>query len=87
MNQKLIPVALLLLAGCSETQETSQPQDAQEQQQSQEMQASQAVSQPEVAAEPGLAEQELIQQDPGQAYLYINAQKSWREGNAVRTAV
>lgn len=75
MYQKLIPIALLLLAGCSETQETSQPQDAQEQQQSQEMQASQAVSQPEVAAEPGLAEQELTQQDPGQAYLYINAQK------------
>jgi len=86
MNQKLIPVALLLLAGCSETQETSQPE-----QQSQEMQASQSVSQPEVAAEAILAEQELIQQeliqqeliqqeliqhDPGQAYLYINAQKS-----------
>ncbi|MBT3834217.1 MAG: FKBP-type peptidyl-prolyl cis-trans isomerase [Gammaproteobacteria bacterium] len=86
MNQKLIPVALLLLAGCSETQETSQPEVAQEQQQSQEMQASQSVSQPEVAAEAILAEQELIQQeliqqeliqhDPGQAYLYINAQKS-----------
>jgi FKBP-type peptidyl-prolyl cis-trans isomerase FklB len=76
MNQKLIPVALLLLAGCSETQETSQPEVAQEQQQSQEMLASQTVSQPEVAAEPILAEQELIQQDPGQAYLYINAQKS-----------
>lgn len=80
MYQKLMPVALLLLAGCSETQETSQPQVAQEQQQAQEMQASQTVSQPEVAAEPGLAEQELtqqelIQQDPGQAYLYINAQK------------
>jgi len=85
MNQKLIPVALLLLAGCSETQETSQPEVAQEQQQSQEMQASQSVSQPEVAAEAILAEQELIQQeliqqeliqhDPGQAYLYINAQK------------
>jgi len=80
MYQKLLPVALLLLAGCSETQETSQPQVSQEQQQSQEMQASQAVSQPEVAAEPGLAEQELTQQeliplDPGQAYLYINAQK------------
>jgi len=75
-----------LLAGCSETQETSQPEVAQEQQQSQEMQASQSVSQPEVAAEAILAEQELIQQeliqqeliqhDPGQAYLYINAQKS-----------
>ena len=91
MNQKLIPVALLLLAGCSETQETSQPEVAQEQQQSQEMQAPQSVSQPEVAAEAILAEQELIQQeliqqeliqqeliqhDPGQAYLYINAQKS-----------
>ncbi|MFP6801853.1 MAG: FKBP-type peptidyl-prolyl cis-trans isomerase [Pseudomonadales bacterium] len=85
MYQKLIPVALLLLAGCSETQETSQPQVAQEQPQSQQMQASQTVSQPEVAAEPGLAEQELTQQeltqtelvqhDPGQAYLYINAQK------------
>jgi len=80
MYQKLLPVALLLLAGCSETQETSQPQVSQEQQQWQEMQASQAVSQPEVAAEPGLAEQELTQQeliplDPGQAYLYINAQK------------
>lgn len=80
MYQKLMPVALLLLAGCSETQETSQPQVAQEQQQAQEMRASQTVSQPEVAAEPGLAEQELtqqelIQQDPGQAYLYINAQK------------
>ena len=72
MYQKLLPVALLLLAGCSETQETSQPQVSQEQQQSQEMQASQTVSQPEVAAEPGHAEQELIQQelthqDPGQA--------------------
>jgi FKBP-type peptidyl-prolyl cis-trans isomerase len=85
MYQKLIPVALLLLAGCSETQETSQPQVAQEQPQSQQMQASQTVSQPEVAAEPGLAEQELTQQeltqtelvqhDHGQAYLYINAQK------------
>ena len=86
MYQKLMPAALLLLAGCSETQETSQPEVAQEQQQSQEMQASQSVSQPEVAAEAILAEQELIQQeliqqeliqhDPGQAYLYINAQKS-----------
>lgn len=80
MYQKLIPIALLLLAGCSETQETSQPQVAQEQQQSQEIQTSQTVSQPELAAEPGLAEQELTQQeliqhDPGQAYLYINAQK------------
>ena len=80
MFQKLIPPALLLLAGCSEPQETSQPQVAQEQQPSLEMQASQAVSQPEVAAVPGLAEQEFIEQehiqrDPGQAYLYINAQK------------
>ena len=90
MFQKLIPVALFLLAGCSEPQETSQPQVAQEQQPSQEMQASQAISQPEVASEPGLAEQEfieqaltqqelnqqeLIQKDPGQAFLYINAQK------------
>ena len=65
MNQKLIPVALLLLAGCSETQETSQPEVAQEQQQSQEMQASQTVSQPEVAAEPILAEQELISTGSG----------------------
>ena len=79
MHQKLIPAALLLLAGCSEPQEASQPQVAQEQQPSLEMQASQAVSQPEVAAESGLAEQEFIEQelsqdDPGQAYLYINAQ-------------
>jgi FKBP-type peptidyl-prolyl cis-trans isomerase FklB len=62
MFRKLIPIALLLLAGCSETEETPQPQAAQEQQ-SQEMQAPQEVSQPQVAAE------------PGQAYLYINAQK------------
>lgn len=80
MYQKLMPAALLLLAGCSETQETSQSQVVQGQQPSQEIQASQTVSQPEVAAEPGHAEQELIQQelthqDPGQAYLYINAQK------------
>ena len=80
MYQKLMPAALLLLAGCSETQETSQSQVVQEQQPSQEIQASQTVSQPEVAAEPGHAEQELIHQelthqDPGQAYLYINAQK------------
>ena len=80
MHQKLIPAALLLLAGCSEPQEASQPQVAQEQQPSLEIQASQAVSQPEVAAESGLAEQEFIEQelsqdDPGQAYLYINAQK------------
>ena len=80
MYQKLMPAALLLLAGCSETQETSQSQVVQEQQPSQEIQASQTVSQPEVAAEPGHAEQELIQQelthqDPGQAYLYINAHK------------
>ena len=79
MYQKLIPAALLLLAGCSEPQEASQPQVAQEQQPSLEMQASQAVSQPEVAAESGLAEQEFVEQeriqdDPGQAYLYINAQ-------------
>jgi FKBP-type peptidyl-prolyl cis-trans isomerase FklB len=84
MYQKLIPVALLLLAGCTETQETSQPQvsQEQEQQQSQEMQASQTVSQPEPVfaeqelAEQELSQQELIPQDPGQAYLYINAQKS-----------
>ena len=79
MYQKLIPAALLLLAGCSEPQEASQPQVAHEQQPSLEMQASQAVSQPEVAAESGLAEQEFVEQeriqdDPGRAYLYINAQ-------------
>ena len=79
MYQKLIPAALLLLAGCSEPQEASQPQVAQEQQPSLEIQASQAVSQPEVAAESGMAEQEFVEQeriqdDPGRAYLYINAQ-------------
>jgi FKBP-type peptidyl-prolyl cis-trans isomerase FklB len=63
MFRKLIPMAMLLLAGCSESLETPQPQAAQEQQQALEKQVTQEVSQPEVAA------------DPGQAYLYINAQK------------
>jgi FKBP-type peptidyl-prolyl cis-trans isomerase FklB len=71
MFQKLIPIALLLLAGCSDTQETPPPQ---------EKQVSQAVSQPEAVVDPDLAEQDLSNQDlsnqdPGQAYLYINAQK------------
>ena len=76
MFRKLIPVALLLLAGCSETEETSQSQVAQEPL-SQEMQAD---GQQEAAAALGLSEQELSTQelsikDPGQAYLYINSQK------------
>jgi len=76
MFQKRIPVALLLLAGCSEIQETTQRQAAQEQPQSQEMLSHQTVSPSEGVAKPDLAVQELIQKDPGQAYLYINAQKT-----------
>ncbi len=74
MYQKLIPVALLLLSGCSETQEEAQLQAAQEQQ-SQEIQAGQPVSETGVAAESNLIEQGASEQDPGQAYLFINAQK------------
>jgi FKBP-type peptidyl-prolyl cis-trans isomerase FklB len=65
-----------LLAGCSEIQETTQRQAAQEQPQSQEMLSHQTVSPSEGVAKPDLAVQELIQKDPGQAYLYINAQKT-----------
>lgn len=75
MFRKLIPVAMLLVVGCSETQETSEPLSTQEQQQSQEMQGSPAGSQPEPVAEPDLSKQDLSKQDPGEAYLYINAQK------------
>ena len=74
MYQKLIPVALFLLAGCSETQEESQLQVAQEQQ-SQEIQADQAVSETGVAVGSNLIEQGAGEQDPGQAFLFINAQK------------
>jgi len=66
MFQKLIPIALLLLAGCSETEEALQPEAAQAQEPAREMQVSPEVSESKVAAE----------QDPGQAYLHINAQKS-----------
>jgi FKBP-type peptidyl-prolyl cis-trans isomerase FklB len=74
MYQKLIPVALFLLAGCSETQEESQLQAAQEQQ-SQEIQADQVVSETGVAVASNLFEQGAGEQDPGQAFLFINAQK------------
>ena len=74
MYQKLIPVALFLLAGCSETQEESQLQAAQELQ-SQEIQADQVVSETGVAVGSNLIEQGAGEQDPGQAFLFINAQK------------
>ncbi len=75
MFRKLIPIVLLMLAGCSETQETSQSQEMQD---SQTDNQREAVAAPE-PAEPDLSNQGLSNQglsnDPGQAYLYTNAQK------------
>jgi FKBP-type peptidyl-prolyl cis-trans isomerase FklB len=72
MYQKIIPVALLLLAGCSETQEKPQPEVVQGQH---DTHTAQTISQTAVASEPGLAKTKLTEQNPGQKYLYINAQK------------
>ena len=65
MFRKLIPiasllVALLLIVGCSESQETQGSEQSLESLQSQKVQVAQAGE---------------TAQDPGQAYLYINARK------------